>query len=453
MKSLAFNLLLLTLFFISVCSAQSDRMAQAQTYLQQGKVDQAQKLLLEIVRQQPHRQPAFAMLGQIAFSRKEFQQAAQHFRRAPQVLAANPLLRLNLAEALFESRADAEARKELATLPAASAPAQFEAGLLLARRGEFSAAAEHFLKAWPNYPKPSVIAYNLALAQYSARQLKECVATLEDARKRGIRTADLANLLGQSYSELGSNAEASQVLRQAIKLYPRDERNYVSLARVLIEEDDMTEALEMIQQGLSRLPRSLALLQQRAYLLMTLGRYPEAEADYRRLAQADAASSGASIGLAFVLIHSQRQAEATDLLEKLIATPAGVRQFFPHYLLGEISVRQGLEGAAIAHFERALAVQPNSASVRSSLGKLYLKKGDLPKAVSELEGAIRLDATDTAAYYQLSIAYRKQGKAQEAQRALAQVRRLNETERQLGTSRFLTRKLKGLTAGLASSAP
>jgi predicted Zn-dependent protease len=433
---LAFLLLQAMLF------GQSDRIATAQSFLQQGRIEEARKILLEQLRETPNHQVLHAMLGQIAFSRQEFQQAVEHFRKADNVIASNPLMRVNLAEALLETHASDLAKLELAKLASTSTIAQFEAGLLLARHGDFLAAEQHFLKAKPGYPKPQVLSYNLALTQYSARKFPACSATLEEARRKGIRSADILNLLGQSYSESGRTVDAAKILKEAVRLYPKDERNYVSLATILIEDDRAAEGLEIVDKGLGLLPRSPAILLQRAYLLMSLGRNGEAELDYHRVVDIDKKSVAARIGLAFSLIQRQRQTEATTLLEELASSDRGT--YFPYYLLGELYLRQGLEDQAILSLTRAASLEPAFAAVHSSLGKLHLKKQNLGAAVKELEMATRLDPSDTTGFYQLSIAYRKMGQPERAREALVQVRRLNEIERELGTSRFLTRKLKSL---------
>jgi predicted Zn-dependent protease len=421
---------------------QLDRIATARSYLQQGRIEEARKILLEQLRETPNHQVLHAMLGQIAFSRLEFQQAVEHFRKADNVIGSNPLMRINLAEALLETHAVDLAKLELAKLASTSTIAQFEAGLLLARHGDFLAAEQHFLKAKPLYPKPQVISYNLALTQYSARKFPECSATLEEATRKGIRSADILNLLGQSYSESGRTVDAAKILKEAVRLYPKDERNYVSLATILIEDDRAAEGLEIVDKGLGLLPRSPAILLQRAYLLMSLGRNGEAELDYHRVVDIDKKSVAARIGLAFSLIQRQRQTEATTLLEELASSDRGT--YFPYYLLGELYLRQGLEDQAILSLTRAASLEPAFAAVHSSLGKLHLKKQNLGAAVKELEMATRLDPSDTTGFYQLSIAYRKMGQPERAREALIQVRRLNEIERELGTSRFLTRKLKSL---------
>src|SRR5262249_54536394 len=152
-----------------------------------GRIEEARKILLELLKENPTHQGIHATLGQIAFSRQEFQQAVKHFQKADTILARNPLMRVNLAEALFETGAADNAKLELEKLAANASIAQFEAGLLLARHGDFLAAEKHFLKARSGYPKPEVINYNLALAQYSAGKFEECSATLEQARQKDVK--------------------------------------------------------------------------------------------------------------------------------------------------------------------------------------------------------------------------------------------------------------------------
>ena len=126
-------------------------METAQSYLQQGRIEEARKILLELLKENPDHQGIHATLGQIAFSRQEFQQAVKHFQKADTIMARNPLMRVNLAEALFETGAADNAKLELEKLAAGASIAQFEAGLLLARHGDFLAAEKHFLKARSGY--------------------------------------------------------------------------------------------------------------------------------------------------------------------------------------------------------------------------------------------------------------------------------------------------------------
>ena len=60
---------------------QSTRMATAQSYLQQGRIEEARKVLLELLQESPNHQVIRAMLGQIAFSRKSFSKQLSIFEK------------------------------------------------------------------------------------------------------------------------------------------------------------------------------------------------------------------------------------------------------------------------------------------------------------------------------------------------------------------------------------
>jgi tetratricopeptide (TPR) repeat protein len=432
----------------SAPAAIDQRARTALQLLKQGHEEEAVKLLVEGLRQDPSNQPMNALLAQVSFSRKDYGRAAAHYGKSPAVLTANPLLTVNYAEALFQTKSPDAAKRVLESLPVDRAGAQFEAGLLLARFGEFLAAEEHFKLARKSYPKPEIAAYNLGLAQYSAGKFAEAVSTLEDMRRHGPVDEDALNLLGEAYVETGQPQKALDTLKEAIQRDPRDERNYIAVAKLAVDQDLAAIGLELLDQGLGYLPQSYPLLMQRGYLRLSQGQYTAAESDYRKAMQLQPASDSAKIGLAFVFLESQRQTEAEALLRQAIQS--GPPNFFAQYLLGELQIREGLNDEAAKHLQQSIALQPRFAPAHTNLGKLYLKKNDPPHAVRELEAAIQLDPEDATAYYQLSIAYRKTGKQEKAQAALEHVKHLNQEQRDLGNTRFLTERLRKLQArGLA----
>jgi predicted Zn-dependent protease len=440
----------LLLFFIALAAvfAQTGAAPNPLQLLEQGRVEEAQKILLEMLRQDPDNQPANALMGQIAFDRKDYGAAAARFQKAPAVLDQNPLAKVNYAEALLETKSAEAAAGLLDGLPKDSADAQFEAGLMLARFEDYRRAEEHFKLAYAGYKEPQVVAYNLALAQFRLREYAACAATLEQIRSRGFHDDDILNLQGQCSTESGQVEKALAALKEGIQQNPRDERNYLAVAKLAVDEDMATTSLELLDQGLSHLPDSYLLLVQRGYLHLSQGQNQEAEADYRKAIALKPASGGAQIGLAFVLLENQHLPEAGELLQHIIDQQPS--NFFAFYLFGEVRIHESRTDDAIRYLERAEALQPNFAAVHTDLGKLYLRKTDAPSAIRELEQSIRLDPDDTTAYYQISMAYRRAGEKEKSQAALAQVRVLNEEQRKVGSTKFITERFrKARNAALA----
>ena len=175
----------LLLLFAGLVLGQTDHFQAAAKLLEKGRVEEARRLLLDLLSQNPGAEPIEAFLGQIAFSQKDYAEAASRFRRAPGVLSQTPGLRVNYAEALLETESVEAAKRALEHVPASDAVAQFESGLLLARAGDFVAAEAHFKLARKGYPNTDAVEFNLALAQMRSQKYGDCATTLE--RMQGAR--------------------------------------------------------------------------------------------------------------------------------------------------------------------------------------------------------------------------------------------------------------------------
>ena len=430
----------LLLAFAGSVFAQTDPFRTASKLLEDGKVEEARKLLLNLLSQNPGAEPIEAFLGQIAFSQKDYAEAASRFGKAPSILAEAPVLSVNYAEALLETESVEAAKRALERVPKSDAVAQFESGLLLARAGDFVAAEAHLKLAREGYPNADVVDYNLALAQLRAQKYLQCVTTLERMRARGAGDPDVLRLLAEAYLEAGRPQKSYEVLQELIKDNPRDRRLYLLLTQLADQEDRADIGLEWLNYGLRYMPDSFPLLMQRGYLHLLLGRNEESESDYRKAIEIEPDSDSAKIELAFLFLTTQRYALADELLKRVIQSNPS--DFFGYYLLGEIRLQEGLNEEALRHTKKAAALEPGYAATHANLGKLYVKSKDYAAAIRELETAVKLDADDKTAHYQLSIAYRKTGEKEKARGALVHVRRLNKEQRELGTARYLARKLR-----------
>lgn len=80
-----------------------------------------------------------------------------------------------------------------------------------------------------------------------------------------------------------------------------------------------------------------------------------------------------------------------------------------HDILGELRQARGDEAGAIEAWQTALAIDPNHFFTLIDLGKLYLKKQDLPRSVPYLERAIRIDPSSARAHHLRGLAYQAGG--------------------------------------------
>ena len=90
--------------------------------------------------------------------------------------------------------------------------------------------------------------------------------------------------------------------------------------------------------------------------------------------------------------------------------------------LGEADYFKGKTSEAMVHFEKSLRIEPNQASIHSSLGVFFLEMGRVNESLAHLEKALEIEPKLADAHYNLGNTYLEMGRAKDAlshyQRAL-----------------------------------
>jgi cytochrome c-type biogenesis protein CcmH/NrfG len=92
--------------------------------------------------------------------------------------------------------------------------------------------------------------------------------------------------------------------------------------------------------------------------------------------------------------------------------------------LGEISSHQSDPKITFTHYSRAMELDPNDPDANLGLAKALIAMNQPEKALPLLERAAKLDPSNAVIRYHLSGLYRKAGRVDDAQRELAEFRRL-----------------------------
>lgn len=255
-----------------------------------------------------------------------------------------------------------------------------------------------------------------------------------------MATAVFLLLLLISASDRAGDAGAEKVLRQgeerleekdfraaqaaflaAMKADPRLERAYTGCAEARRGLGDGEGALQILKQGIERLPRSAALRLALAEAYEGLDRLDSAAAEYERLLAEDPGAAGALAALGLLRLRQGRLDEASAALEKAVG--AEPRAAAWHHL-ALVRSRQGKLEEAIAAYRRAAAIDPSQAKVRYGLGGCLEKLGRLEEAREELERAVALDPDLEPAFYRLGSLCLRLGRAEEGQKNLRRYREL-----------------------------
>jgi tetratricopeptide (TPR) repeat protein len=367
-------------------------------------------------------QIASLFLGMISGKKGEYARAVSLFGQSGGLLYRYPeaLLSFANAECQLKRVEKAEAAlKALDEIPGLTAQEHLKASQLYSQLGQDKLALAEAERAKEKDSHLEGLEYQHALALDRMGRSQEALEILRDLAN-AKPDADVLNLLSHVARENNEFALAIDSLRQAAKLAPEKEDNYLDFSTFCADYGNYQLALEAAEVGLENIPNSYRLLVQRAVVLENLGRLNEAEDALRKAGQQQKDNSLALLCLAIVQTHAGHLHEAeTTLTAALREFPAN---YYMHYHLGIVLVElQGglppnpqIQAKAKHAFREAIRLNPSFADSYYQLAKLYSEES--PKlAEQNLVACLRADPNHAAAEYKLARLYLSSGRQAEAQ--------------------------------------
>jgi tetratricopeptide (TPR) repeat protein len=402
-----------------------------------GRLDSAAARFERVIAEQPADPIAHLHLAEIAHQRRDHARAVGHYQQSGDAVAGDPRWTLHYAEALLALSRRDQAVAALGRLPGGDAEALFQAGVLLGQADAPAEAAGFFERAAPGYRDPEAAGYNQVLMLIRAGDHAAAIRAGEALlAKHPPAKGELPNLLAQAYAGAGRIAEAYESLRRATRLEPKAEENYLDLAALCLEHENLELGLEIVDIGLAQRPDSARLELQRGALLAMKGQLDQAEAAFEAASRRGGQGSLPQIALAMAWMQNGQIPRAVEMLRQ--RARAETRDHLVLYILGLALMRSGAEPGdaaeveAEAAFRGALRLQPDHAPSRAELGKLLVRRGDVGAAIAQLEPAVARDPANVAAAYALAQAYRRSGQVERAAEMMERVSRLNEAAHQPG---------------------
>ncbi|RMH23149.1 MAG: tetratricopeptide repeat protein [Acidobacteria bacterium] len=269
------------------------------------------------------------------------------------------------------------------------------AGVLLA--GVLGAAGDDELPALLDRAAAALVAGRLDQAQELLAAAAEGggrLAAFDGLAQRlaaaGQRRQALSILLGTATAWLrqGAAGDAAALLARAVELAPQEARAHALYGEALAKEERHASAAEHLE-------RALALgwdaLDSRFYLaaaLWEIGRYADAERQYRAGLEASGGAFPWRHQLGRLLLFQGRDEEAAALLEAAAAErPSAADVVLDLALACE---RSGRGERALEAYRRAVALAPDLARAHYGLAQLLLRRGEAGAARPHLEAFERL---------------------------------------------------------------
>jgi tetratricopeptide (TPR) repeat protein len=257
----------------------------------------------------------------------------------------------------------------------------------------------------------------LAAVQLMARRPNDAVATLDPVLRGGTADAGTWQLAASAYEDTGDTPGAVNALRQAILLEPKNVSLYLDFAHLSYQHQSFPVGVSVLSDGIAQQPSSAQLYVARGVLLVQLGEYEKAEADFDKAHELDPnqSLSAAAQGMAAVQANDLDRA-LTTVQSKLARKP---NDAYLLYLKADILSQKGANPGssefrtALASARKSVALAPNLAEARSVLARLYLDSGQTREAIEQCRKAIEINPKDQAALYRLIQALQKTGEKKE----------------------------------------
>jgi tetratricopeptide (TPR) repeat protein len=349
----------------------------------QAESKRALPLLERVVKLRPNDPTANAMLGVVKYKQRDCASAVEHFRASWQLISSQP-----------------------------AALAQY--GTCLMNLDNAEDALPVFQRLLSLQPDDSHARYNLAVVQLAAHSPKEAVETLQPLLGAASPDPEALDLASSAYEESGDTPKAVNLLRQAIVLDPKKTRYFVDFATLSFAHQSFQVGVDMINVGLKETPNAAQLFVARGVLLIQLGQYEKAEADFEKASQLDPTQTSGAVaeGLA--------QMQQSNLDQALTTVRARLKDHpddaFLHYLEADILFQKGADPGtpefkdAIAAVCRAEQLRADFVLAYDLLGNLYLKSGEIDKSIAQSRRALGQNPSDQEALYHLIQALRQSGK-------------------------------------------
>jgi tetratricopeptide (TPR) repeat protein len=252
---------------------------------------------------------------------------------------------------------------------------------------------------------------DLALAYLGTGQYREAVlvaeSLLQDHSSSTNDQASAQSIIGIAESKLHHDDKGRAAFRAAATLAPAQEEHWLNLTRQEMDQKRVADAIASVQQGLASNPKSYALHLRLGAAYFSAGKYEEAEKSFRELVSAGDPLPTSTIGLAQVLLHTGRAAEAATVLAD--AEHRLGAQFLIVYFEGLALDHAGNRADALTAFKRALAIDPSSVEAHLGIGKTSLVLGKTDEAISELQQVLKAEPGNLPARRLLSRAYARGG--------------------------------------------
>ena len=255
---------------------------------------------------------------------------------------------------------------------------------------------------------------------------------LEHSIRAGVSAdADVQYELGIARMNLAEHAEAQQAFDTALRLRPEFLEARLRLGELLLLRQEFELARAVLQGAVERDPDSAEVLDLLGLASLRAGDPSSALRHLESALALDPHRASATLNLALALrdlgrpqesrivaerhngLERRQRVEAEQQRKETMAVTLNMQGLF-HYRHGELQ-------EAIARFEHAVALSPESDLIHYNLGLAHAATPDHQRAAAALERAIEINPDRLDTYVALATEYRALGREEDARRTEARI--------------------------------
>lgn len=266
------------------------------------------------------------------------------------------------------------------------------------------------------------------LVLVTARQMRSWrdTGTLFARALAVTRDNDVAHFhVGNDLNQKGDLAGAIAHYRAAVRITPADEEFALTLANALGRDGKFDEALGILDQQQQRHPGDPWGRLQRGIVYLQQQKPAEAIIDLNAVLKSTAdpqAQSQAYFNLGVAEAMQQHKPAALARFERALAIDPTHAD--AHFNAAMIERDLGHADRCVAHLREAIRLRPRFARARQELAITYARQKNLPAAVAELRQLLEIEPGNVGARYQLGQLLLEQGQTSDGVAQLAEAHRL-----------------------------
>ncbi|OGS90457.1 MAG: hypothetical protein A2Z95_04445 [Gallionellales bacterium GWA2_60_18] len=327
----------------------------AAQFQSQGRLQEAEQLLRQVLQNQPNHAFALHLLGIIAHQAGQREAAADLIRQAIRHKGKVGLFHANLCE-------------------------------ILRQLGQLDEAVAHGKRAVALEPQMAMAHCNLGIACFDRKDYTQAETCMKRALALQPNFAPALNYMGNIMRAQKRNDDAIAWYNKAIATHPNYPEPMNNLGALLLELARPEEAAAALERALQLNPDYAEALCNRGGVYLVQEQESAALDCYRRTLQLRPEHAAAQCGLArtWFALETYPEAEAAAL-QALRLDP---KHADAHALLGKIYTQTEQPEQAEAEFTRALQLDPECNDALTGLGHLQEVQGRLPEAEATLLRAL-----------------------------------------------------------------